>query len=507
MKKFIKKFLSMMLVFATVSGICYVPLPIFAASTRKCYTISSNNTTVYSNAGLTNRYGLIYGSDEITVLDVTNKYSKVRYPVSGGRTKTGYIATGAILTAVSGNSYKAGARITTYRRPGGASYGYISQNDTVMVLGKYGNYTQVKYPVSGGYKYAFVTTSNAKSYITGSGGSPSDYATISNGIYVMRSALDNGKVMDAYGGAAHADGTNIQLCSYNGGANQKYSVTHVGSGWYKIICSWGDKALNVRGGVKGNEVNVELCGWHGGDNQLWKFISAGNGYYYIQSKLGYYLDVWNNRTDDETNIQTYQLNGGNNQKWKLEQVSVSSTNPVNDNVNSQNSITVFSQTDSRWANVSYGKGPGGSRATLTQAGCGILSYVNAVYYMTGNFIQPSELAAWSVNNGYRINGVGTSLGLYEAYANAYGTVYGFKYSGSVNRISAARSHLQGGGTAIISVPDHLMALVTYSDGKYLILDSYKSSNRGTYQTGYRWLTESAFTGRLAVSNVRLLSKR
>lgn len=175
--------------------------------------------------------------------------------------------------------------------------------------------------------------------------------------------------------------------------------------------------------------------------------------------------------------------------------------------NAQRSITVFSQTDSRWANVSYGRGPGGSRAVLSQAGCGILSYVNAVYYMTGNFIQPSELAAWSVNNGYRINGVGTSLGLYEAFANAYGESYGFKYSGSASSVSAARSHLQSGGTAIISVPDHLMALVAYSDGKYLVLDSYKSSNRGTYQTGYRWLTASEFTGRLAVSSIRLLSKR
>lgn len=503
MRKFIKKLLSMMLVLAVIFGIFYVPIPVSAASTRKCYTISSGNTTVYSNTGLTRRYGLIYGSDEITVLDVTSRYSKVRYPISRGRTKTGYIATGAILTAVSGNSYKAGSRITTYRRPGGASYGYISRNDTVMVLGRSGNYTQVKYPVSGGYKYAFVTTSNAESYLTGSGGSSNDGASISNGTYVVRSALDNNKVMDAYGEGEVADGTNIQLCSYNGGANQKYTVTHVGSGWYKIICSWGNKALDVRGGVKGNEVNVELCGWHGGDNQLWKFISAGNGYYYIQSKLGYYLDVWNNRTADETNIQTYQFNGGNNQKWKLEQVSVSN-NSVNNN---QNSITVFSQTDSRWADVSYGRGPGGSRATVSQAGCGILAYVNAVYYMTGNFIQPSELAAWSVNNGYRIDGVGTSLGLYEAYANAYGAAYGFQYAGSVSSVSAARSHLQNGGTAIISVPGHLMALAAYSDGKYLILDSYKSSNRGTYQTGYRWLTESEFTGRLAVLGVRLLSKR
>ena len=183
------------------------------------------------------------------------------------------------------------------------------------------------------------------------------------------------------------------------------------------------------------------------------------------------------------------------------------TGTVNNSGNNQRTITVFSQTDSRWANVPYGRGSNGARTTVSESGCGVLSYVNAVYYMTGNFIQPSELAEWSVNHGYRVDGQGTSWGLYEAYANANGAAYGFKYSGSVRSVGAARAHLQGGGTAVISLPDHLIALVAYDNGKYLILDSFRSSNRGTYPTGYRGLTESQFTGRLAVSSVFLLSKR
>ncbi|MGN1140203.1 MAG: hypothetical protein ACI4TF_03285 [Oliverpabstia sp.] len=170
-------------------------------------------------------------------------------------------------------------------------------------------------------------------------------------------------------------------------------------------------------------------------------------------------------------------------------------------------IVVYSQKDSRWSNVSYGKGPDGSTATISSSGCGILSYVNAVYYMTGNFIQPSILAKWSVDNGYRINGVGTSLSLYKAYANAHGNEYGFKYAGSASSISQTNTHLKNGGAAIISVPNHLMALVDYdsSNVKYLILDSYKSSNRGTYSTGYRWLTSAEFTGNLQVSAIEMIS--
>ncbi len=146
-----------------------------------------------------------------------------------------------------------------------------------------------------------------------------------NGTYVLRSALNNNKVMDANGRKSVENGTNIELCIYNGGINQKYEITHVGSGWHKIICVWGNKAVDVWGAVRENETNVALYDWNGGDNQLWRFIPDGNGYYYIQNKMGLYLDVWNNQTADGTNIQTYQFNGGNNQRWKVETDSAAKT--------------------------------------------------------------------------------------------------------------------------------------------------------------------------------------
>ncbi|MDO4337277.1 MAG: M23 family metallopeptidase [Eubacteriales bacterium] len=160
-----KKLLSMLLITAIL---CIAfSIPVFSASTRKCYTITSGNTAVYSNMALTNKYGTIYGSDEIIVITVTDRYTKVTYPISGGRTKTGYIKTGAILTGTTGPSYTAKGKITTYRRPGGYAYGYVSSGDRVTVLGTYGNYVQIKYPVSFGYKYGFITKENANRYIYG----------------------------------------------------------------------------------------------------------------------------------------------------------------------------------------------------------------------------------------------------------------------------------------------------------------------------------------------------
>lgn len=164
-------------------------------------------------------------------------------------------------------------------------------------------------------------------------------------------------------------------------------------------------------------------------------------------------------------------------------------------INVAAAITVYSQTDSRWANHQYGykNAAGTQKATISSGGCGILSYVNAVYYLNGKFIDPIYLADWSVNHGYRVNGVGTAHGLYKAFADSQGNTYGIEYAGSTSSYSTLAAHLQSGGVAIGAAPGHLMAVVDYdaASGKFLILDSYKSSNRYTYQTGYTWQTESS----------------
>ena len=121
MKHLRTKIKSVIAVICAFLMVCMVMnTPAYAAYTRKCYLINNANTTVYSNSGLTRRYGTIYGSDEITVLYVSSRYCRVSYPISWSRSKTGYIPTNAILTGTSGNTYTASAQVTTYRRP----YGY-----------------------------------------------------------------------------------------------------------------------------------------------------------------------------------------------------------------------------------------------------------------------------------------------------------------------------------------------------------------------------------------------
>ena len=184
-----------------------------------------------------------------------------------------------------------------------------------------------------------------------------------------------------------------------------------------------------------------------------------------------------------------------------------SSNVITVNVKKSNSpipinkkITVYKQTDSRWKDVRYGysdkakkvkaylgKGAGGPGS-----GCGVLALTNAVYYLNGSFIEPKIIAKYSVDNGYRVNGVGTAFGLYKSFANNRGSKYGFKYIENTSKWDTLKSHLKKGRVAICSKPGHIMAIVNYNQktGKYLLLDSYPRSSRGTEKNGYVWATKS-----------------
>lgn len=176
--------------------------------------------------------------------------------------------------------------------------------------------------------------------------------------------------------------------------------------------------------------------------------------------------------------------------------------PLLDGINS------FRQGDMRWGLHPYGyaNAAGTIPATISSSGCGILSLVNAVYYMTGNFIDPAQLADWSASHGFRQNGTGTVHALYRAYAESYGAGLGFEYAGTASSLSQISSFLSEGGTAIISTPHHLMAVADYdpSKGGYLLLDSAPSSYRGTYPTGYRYLSAQDFAESIPIYAIIML---
>lgn len=316
-----KRFLSVICMAVMLSSSFTVSA--WASSTVKCYLINNVSQRVYSSANFRYKTGSIYSSDEITVLSVGSSYCKVSYPVTGtSRSKTGYIPRSAILTATSGSTYTAKAKLTTYKRPGGQSYGYISKGDRVTVYGTNGNCTQVKYPVSGGYKYAFVKTSDVNTHIKESGssnGSGSSYSTISEGTYKILTALNTSYALDVHNYAT-SNGGNVEIFPYHDTDNEKWIISSVGSGYYVIKDKNSGKVLDVSGGVAASNTNVQIYESNGTDAQKWRFVYAGNNYYYIVNALGYYLDVQGGTVCNGNNVWVYTANGTASQKWRLSAV-------------------------------------------------------------------------------------------------------------------------------------------------------------------------------------------
>lgn len=508
MKKLLKNVLVTCIMMALLCTLC--PVAPSAAVSRKCYTISSGNTSVYSNTGLTRKIGTIYGSDQITVNDVRSAYTHVTYPISGNRRKSGYIRTSAILLNTGGNSYKARARITTYRRPGGASYGYVENGDTVTVLGTSGGHTQVKYPASGGYKYAFVTTSDANRafYVT------PDYSSIANGTYVFYSAVGSNKTLDVNGGSS-SNGTNIHLWEANGSAAQKFNVSKLSNGWYKIANVNG-KSLDVNGSERRSGANVHQWEWHGGSNQQWRFVSAGNGYYYIQNALGYYLDVNGAGTSNGTNVQVWEKNDSNAQKWKLAGASNISNTGTTYYVTTQAglclrksastisatlttmpygaSVSVYSISNG-WANLSYnGKNGYASAAYLSQTRPSGSNWDNKVgrtvanidsyYYTSGNVSYrggyKGQCTWYAYGRFYEVNGIALKSARHAKYWLTDNRSDGRVYISSSIKPKSIAVRTSGSYGHVMFVEE-----VTYSGSspQYVYFTECNTDGNGKYDAG------------------------
>lgn len=144
-----------------------------------------------------------------------------------------------------------------------------------------------------------------------------DSPLVADGSYTIVSALDKNKVLDVANGSV-ANHANIQLYSRNGSEAQKFRITYLGNGYYKIASVKSGKVLDVQNAANCDGANIQQYQWTNNPAQLWKIQDAGNGYYYFVSGLGTrVLDISGAKSSDGTNIQIYTKNGTKAQKFQL----------------------------------------------------------------------------------------------------------------------------------------------------------------------------------------------
>lgn len=170
--------------------------------------------------------------------------------------------------------------------------------------------------VNGTYQYAY-TNSGSVGFSVNVPVVPKGTKTISNGDYVIVSALDTSKCVDVYG-AKKDNATNVHLWSYVGGINQTWKITYSGDGYYTIMDRNSGKYLDVKGAGMQSGTNVQIYSGNNSDAQKWVIEDSGDGWFNIISKCnGLYLDVLKSNTANGTNIQMWGNNGNTAQKWRF----------------------------------------------------------------------------------------------------------------------------------------------------------------------------------------------
>ena len=144
---------------------------------------------------------------------------------------------------------------------------------------------------------------------------------VANGIYEMTARV-SGKALDAAGHGT-ANGTNVDQFTYNGGANQKWSVTNVGGSQIRVTGMESGRVLDVSGVSMADGANVQLWDYVYGANQRWTLTTRDSGYYTLLAvHSGKALDVAGGGTGDGVNVQQYTSNNTYSQYWNFLQTLV-----------------------------------------------------------------------------------------------------------------------------------------------------------------------------------------
>jgi hypothetical protein len=139
------------------------------------------------------------------------------------------------------------------------------------------------------------------------------------------------------------------------------------------------------------------------------------------------------------------------------------------------SVVYYSQLDSRWKDTPYGQ-----QGTIGSSGCGPTSLAMAVSSLTARTVDPSEMASWAYQNGYKCEGNGSYHSLIPEGAARFGLTVDYAGAKDGQKIVDAlasgklviaimtKGHFMKGGHFIV------LREVT-SDGKILVADPASQS--------------------------------
>jgi hypothetical protein len=158
-------------------------------------------------------------------------------------------------------------------------------------------------------------SSGATFSVSGIGGGGGSFTGA--GIYRITPYAAAGSALDVPG--TPADGTHLNIWSWNGGNQQKFNFVDVGGGYYKIQCM-NDTSRVVDAYGTNDGATIGIWTDNGGSNQKWQVVSVGGGWYNLkpQSASSKAIDnAGGNPANGNQQVLWTSSSSNNNQKWSF----------------------------------------------------------------------------------------------------------------------------------------------------------------------------------------------
>lgn len=361
LKKTIKKITAIILTLIVISGIgspetqIFYPRVVMAASYSYEY-YPRCSSSIRSFADGLKQIGVNSSYSSRKAIAALNGYSNYRGTASQNSTLLSKLKNGKLVksrktnTSSSSEYYPACSSSVTSIVSGLKQIGVdssYSNRKQIAIANGYSNYTGTASQNSSLLKLL----KNGRLKKAGTSGST---VSIEEGTYKIATALNTNYVLDVNNYATF-NGGNVEIYPYHDTNNEKWIISSVGNGYYRIKDKNSGKSLDVNGGSSESQTNVQIWEDNNGNAQKWKFVNAGNGYYYIVNANGCYLDVQNGTVSNGNNVWVYTGNGTNAQKWKLSAVSTegASTNTSNSSNNRTNLSTALYKNSSAYISCGF----------------------------------------------------------------------------------------------------------------------------------------------------------
>ena len=145
---------------------------------------------------------------------------------------------------------------------------------------------------------------------------------VPNGVYVIKSAMNQNYVLDI-AGASDANGANAQLYEANGTGAQAFALTW-SNGYYAISNVSSGKYLDLENGSNQNGANVQQQGTFVRDSARWSLVGNPDGsFVFVNFASGTCMTVASPSAENYSNVQGAVRTGATGQKWFLEKSPLS----------------------------------------------------------------------------------------------------------------------------------------------------------------------------------------